>query len=210
VSFTTSTPSWLKMKKISQAFSFSQFCCGECFTTSYGSACPVTEQPKEITGLLTKALNLTKLIEKATGICIIKYIYIYTFSIISCINFHSSACEFFDTWIFWLDICRDDQILFNGILFYVSSKIIPGASYLPMWRLDGVILTALIHTGPVEFLYYWLHRLLHHHYLYSRYHSHHHSSIVTEPITCKSPSKHPPAPIYIWCWRFTSYLRISK
>jgi len=40
--------------------------------------------------------------------------------------------------------------------------------------------------GPVEFLYYWLHRLLHHHYLYSRYHSHHHSSIVTEPITCKS------------------------
>jgi hypothetical protein len=35
----------------------------------------------------------------------------------------------------------------------------------------------------VEFLYYWLHRALHHHYLYSRYHSHHHSSIVTEPIT---------------------------
>ncbi|KAL3572905.1 hypothetical protein D5086_026809 [Populus alba] len=77
----------------------------------------------------------------------------------------------------------DDQILFNGILFYVGSKIIPGASNLPMWRLDGVILTALIHMGPVEFLYYWLHRLLHHHYLYSRYHSHHHSSIVTEPIT---------------------------
>ncbi|KAJ4832149.1 hypothetical protein Tsubulata_015985 [Turnera subulata] len=41
----------------------------------------------------------------------------------------------------------------------------------------------LIHAGPVEFLYYWLHRALHHRYLYSRYHSHHHSSIVTEPIT---------------------------
>ncbi|KAG6748864.1 hypothetical protein POTOM_048801 [Populus tomentosa] len=77
----------------------------------------------------------------------------------------------------------DDQILFNGILFYVGIKTIPGASHLPMWRLDGVIITALIHMGPVEFLYYWLHRLLHHHYLYSRYHSHHHSSIVTEPIT---------------------------
>ncbi|KAJ6674418.1 STEROL DESATURASE [Salix viminalis] len=77
----------------------------------------------------------------------------------------------------------DDQILFNGILMYVVSQTIPGASHLPMWRLDGVILTALIHMGPVEFLYYWLHRLLHHHYLYSRYHSHHHSSIVTEPIT---------------------------
>jgi len=47
-----------------------------------------------------------------------------------------------------------------------------------------VILTAILHAGPVEFLYYWLHRALHHHYLYSRYHSHHHSSIVTEPITC--------------------------
>ncbi|GMN69770.1 hypothetical protein TIFTF001_038815 [Ficus carica] len=35
----------------------------------------------------------------------------------------------------------------------------------------------------VEFLYYWLHRALHHHFLYSRYHSHHHSSIVTEPIS---------------------------
>ncbi|KAF9669730.1 hypothetical protein SADUNF_Sadunf14G0137500 [Salix dunnii] len=77
----------------------------------------------------------------------------------------------------------DDQILFSGILMYVASDTIPGASHLPMWRLDGVILTALIHMGPVEFLYYWLHRLLHHHYLYSRYHSHHHSSIVTEPIT---------------------------
>lgn len=77
----------------------------------------------------------------------------------------------------------DDQIIFNGILFYVFSRILPGASQLPIWRLDGVILTTLLHAGPVEFLYYWLHRALHHHYLYSRYHSHHHSSIVTEPIT---------------------------
>ncbi|KAJ1399411.1 putative domain Wax2, C-terminal [Sesbania bispinosa] len=44
-------------------------------------------------------------------------------------------------------------------------------------------MTILLHMGPVEFLYYWLHRALHHHFLYSRYHSHHHSSIVTEPIT---------------------------
>ncbi|XP_051147340.1 very-long-chain aldehyde decarbonylase CER1-like isoform X2 [Andrographis paniculata] len=49
--------------------------------------------------------------------------------------------------------------------------------------MDGAILIALLHAGPVEFLYYWLHRALHHHFLYSRYHSHHHSSIVTEPIT---------------------------
>ncbi|GMN61989.1 hypothetical protein TIFTF001_031060 [Ficus carica] len=54
---------------------------------------------------------------------------------------------------------------------------------MPIWRTDGVVITILLHTGVVEFLYYWLHRALHHHFLYSRYHSHHHSSIVTEPIT---------------------------
>ncbi|KAK3433871.1 hypothetical protein EUGRSUZ_D01149 [Eucalyptus grandis] len=77
----------------------------------------------------------------------------------------------------------DDQILLNGILFYVSHMIIPQASHLPLWRTDGVIITVLIHASVVEFLYYWLHRALHHHFLYSRYHSHHHSSIVTEPIS---------------------------
>ncbi|GMJ14506.1 ECERIFERUM 22, ECERIFERUM 1 [Hibiscus trionum] len=77
----------------------------------------------------------------------------------------------------------DDQILFNAILLYLTNKFIPGASHLPIWRTDGAIIIMLLHAGPVEFLYYWLHRALHHHYLYSRYHSHHHSSIVTQPIT---------------------------
>ncbi|OMO90152.1 hypothetical protein COLO4_19320 [Corchorus olitorius] len=77
----------------------------------------------------------------------------------------------------------DDQILFNAILFYLGNRYIPGSSHMPFWRMDGLIITMLIHAGPVEFLYYWLHRALHHHFLYSRYHSHHHSSIVTEPIT---------------------------
>ncbi|GMP42482.1 hypothetical protein CsSME_00012217 [Camellia sinensis var. sinensis] len=77
----------------------------------------------------------------------------------------------------------DDQILFGGLLFYIVNMTVPGASHIPIWRTDGVVVTVLLHMGPVEFLYYWLHRALHHHYLYSRYHSHHHSSIVTEPIT---------------------------
>ncbi|KAL6289692.1 hypothetical protein ACE6H2_007202 [Prunus campanulata] len=77
----------------------------------------------------------------------------------------------------------DDQIVFNGILFYLGSRHLPGAQQLPLWRTDGVLLTILLHAGPVEYLYYWLHRALHHHFLYSRYHSHHHSSVVTEPIT---------------------------
>ncbi|XP_056161781.1 very-long-chain aldehyde decarbonylase CER1-like isoform X2 [Syzygium oleosum] len=77
----------------------------------------------------------------------------------------------------------DDQILFNGLIFYIGAMTLAGGSCLPVWRSNGVITTILLHVGPVEFLYYWLHRALHHHYLYSRYHSHHHSSIVTEPIT---------------------------
>ncbi|XP_019053089.1 PREDICTED: protein ECERIFERUM 1-like isoform X1 [Nelumbo nucifera] len=77
----------------------------------------------------------------------------------------------------------DDLILLNGILFYMANLILNESKNLPMWRTDGVVLSFLLHMGPVEFLYYWLHRALHHHFLYSRYHSHHHSSIVTEPIT---------------------------
>lgn len=77
----------------------------------------------------------------------------------------------------------DDQILFNALIFYIGQWLVPESQKLPIWRTSGVVMTILLHSGPVEFLYYWLHRALHHHFLYSRYHSHHHSSIVTEPIT---------------------------
>ncbi|KAI3867665.1 hypothetical protein MKX03_036575 [Papaver bracteatum] len=77
----------------------------------------------------------------------------------------------------------DDHIILSGILLYLVHSSIPGASQLPIWRTEGIVMTALLHGGPVEFLYYWFHRALHHHFLYSRYHSHHHSSIVSEPST---------------------------
>ncbi|XP_071697097.1 very-long-chain aldehyde decarbonylase CER1-like [Rutidosis leptorrhynchoides] len=77
----------------------------------------------------------------------------------------------------------DDQIIFNGLLYYIGNYILEDAKHLPVWRLDGVIIVILLHAGAVEFFYYWFHRALHHHFLYNRYHSHHHSSIVTEPIT---------------------------
>ncbi|KAG8071476.1 hypothetical protein GUJ93_ZPchr0006g44236 [Zizania palustris] len=77
----------------------------------------------------------------------------------------------------------DDQIIFNGLVFYVGYLAMPSVRRLPPWRTDGAVVTALLHAGPVEFLYYWFHRALHHHFLYSRYHSHHHASIATEPIT---------------------------
>ncbi|KAJ3690092.1 hypothetical protein LUZ61_019256 [Rhynchospora tenuis] len=77
----------------------------------------------------------------------------------------------------------DDQIIFNAILIYLGHTYLEAGRYLPWWSTDGAIVMALLHIGPVEFLYYWFHRALHHHFLYSRYHSHHHASIVTEPIT---------------------------
>ncbi|KAI3941022.1 hypothetical protein MKX01_037913 [Papaver californicum] len=81
----------------------------------------------------------------------------------------------------------DDNIILMGVIAYLGYKWLPAAtmenSPMPFWRTDGVVMTILIHMGPVEFLYYWLHRALHHRFLYSRYHSHHHSSIATEPVT---------------------------
>uniref|UniRef100_A0A0E0KSR5 aldehyde oxygenase (deformylating) n=1 Tax=Oryza punctata TaxID=4537 RepID=A0A0E0KSR5_ORYPU len=77
----------------------------------------------------------------------------------------------------------DDQIILNGLLSYLGYATIPNIYIMPVWRTDGAVITILLHMGPVEFLYYWFHRALHHHFLYSRYHSHHHASIVTEPIT---------------------------
>ncbi|CAH8350797.1 unnamed protein product [Eruca vesicaria subsp. sativa] len=78
----------------------------------------------------------------------------------------------------------DDQVIFNTLIIYLTKVYVIGSNTVPFWRLDGVVQVALLHAGPVEFIYYWFHRALHHHFLYSRYHSHHHSSIVTEPITC--------------------------
>ncbi|KAL8144417.1 hypothetical protein V2J09_017449 [Rumex salicifolius] len=58
-------------------------------------------------------------------------------------------------------------IIFNGILFYVGNRLLENAQNMPFWRTNGIIMTILLHMGPVEFLYYWLHRALHHHFLYS-------------------------------------------
>ncbi|KAL4190493.1 hypothetical protein AMTRI_Chr07g75930 [Amborella trichopoda] len=85
--------------------------------------------------------------------------------------------------LFVKEFGRDDQVIFNGILFYWGNLYFPGGSNLPLWNIKGVIITIICHIGPVEFLYYWAHRALHHHFLYSLYHSNHHSSVVTEPIT---------------------------
>uniref|UniRef100_A0ACD5V4L8 Uncharacterized protein n=1 Tax=Avena sativa TaxID=4498 RepID=A0ACD5V4L8_AVESA len=77
----------------------------------------------------------------------------------------------------------DDQVILLGLVSYLTYAAIPSVRLMPMWDTKGAIITVLLHIGPVEFVYYWFHRALHHHFLYSRYHSHHHTSIVTEPIT---------------------------
>mmetsp|Transcript_28759 Transcript_28759/g.72893 ORF Transcript_28759/g.72893 Transcript_28759/m.72893 type:complete len:697 (-) Transcript_28759:4-2094(-) len=58
----------------------------------------------------------------------------------------------------------------------------------PLFHGKGLLQLILIHAGPTELIYYWLHRALHGHTLYAKYHSHHHASFVTEPI---SGSAHP-------------------
>ena len=58
-----------------------------------------------------------------------------------------------------------------------------GFKNFPLFESKGMWQLLLLHMGPTEYVYYWLHRLLHHHTLFSAYHSHHHASFVTEPIT---------------------------
>ncbi|KAL9262509.1 Very-long-chain aldehyde decarbonylase CER1-like protein [Drosera capensis] len=64
----------------------------------------------------------------------------------------------------------DDQIIFT-------------ASDLPWWRLDGGVIIMLTHAGPVEFLYYWIHRAFHHGSLYTTFHAVHHAPAHNEPRT---------------------------
>eukprot|EP00252_Welwitschia_mirabilis_P006879 TRINITY_DN17805_c0_g3_i1.p1 TRINITY_DN17805_c0_g3~~TRINITY_DN17805_c0_g3_i1.p1 ORF type:complete len:410 (+),score=-13.52 TRINITY_DN17805_c0_g3_i1:164-1393(+) len=76
----------------------------------------------------------------------------------------------------------DENILLYTLVFEVLRPLLVGPD-VPFWNSRGLLIIMAVHAGPVEFVYYWLHRALHHHWLYSRYHSHHHSSFVTEPIT---------------------------
>jgi aldehyde decarbonylase len=65
-------------------------------------------------------------------------------------------------------LCRDDQVILTALLLYALEAALPMARGLPWWDSRGLAVLFLVHAGPVEFLYYWFHRALHHHYLYSR------------------------------------------
>ncbi|CAJ1967416.1 unnamed protein product [Cylindrotheca closterium] len=83
----------------------------------------------------------------------------------------------------------DDYIILQA---YAMTAVhhIPSLGFggFPLYNTAGLWQMLFWHVGPTEFIYYWLHRALHHQFLYSRYHSHHHASFVTEPI---SGSVHP-------------------
>ena len=78
----------------------------------------------------------------------------------------------------------DDYIILQLYVMTIVHHIpLLGYNNFPLFNNDGLKQLLVFHAGPAEFLYYWLHRALHHHSLFSRYHSHHHASFVPEPIT---------------------------
>lgn len=77
----------------------------------------------------------------------------------------------------------DDYIILHVLTATAVRAILPGFTNFPLFDGWGLVIMLLLHMGPAECVYYWAHRALHHHYLYTRYHSHHHASFVTEPVT---------------------------
>lgn len=84
---------------------------------------------------------------------------------------------------------RWESMIFLGTFsLYAAYYFLFPPEGVPTWDGRGILVAFLVHAGPVEWIYYWGHRALHHHYLFTRYHTHHHSSFVTQPITS---SNHP-------------------
>jgi hypothetical protein len=77
----------------------------------------------------------------------------------------------------------DDFILLQTLVMTLVHWYLPGYHTIPFFNATGMWHMLWFHVGPTEFIYYWFHRGLHHHSLYSAYHSHHHASFLTEPIT---------------------------
>lgn len=78
----------------------------------------------------------------------------------------------------------DDYIILQAIVMTIVHNLpYLGFGGFPAFDAKGLYHLLWLHVGPTEFVYYWLHRALHHHSLYKAYHSHHHASFVPEPIT---------------------------
>lgn len=79
----------------------------------------------------------------------------------------------------WVSIFLSSIELY--LLFFLG--FLPDISNIPFISFESIILCLLSHILPVEFIYYWVHRLMHHPYVYSSLHKHHHLSVVPTPKT---------------------------
>lgn len=127
----------------------------------------------------------------AAHICIIsllRYITAQIFVSVSRIHNITERTKIQDKGINYDQIDREDNwddyiILQAYVMTAVHNLPYLGYGGFPLFNNEGLWQLLMLHVVPAEFVYYWLHRALHHKFLYSRYHSHHHASFVPEPIT---------------------------
>ena len=79
-------------------------------------------------------------------------------------------------------------ILFSAIEFYILFLIgiIPPLNQITFFSFKSIFYCLLSHLLPVEFIYYWVHVLMHHPSIYGKLHKHHHLSIITTAKTAVS------------------------
>lgn len=79
------------------------------------------------------------------------------------------------------------SVFASSLLMYATLKLgaMPAAN-LPFFDLKGFGYGILIHATLVEFVYYWVHRIMHWPRFYKHMHKHHHLSIVPAPLTSVS------------------------
>ena len=75
----------------------------------------------------------------------------------------------------------------NGFLIDIAASLFVyyfGCfQHMPLFDWRGIPVQFLVHITVVEFIYYWVHRILHWGWIYKKYHQYHHASINTEPTT---------------------------
>lgn len=77
----------------------------------------------------------------------------------------------------------DNFIILHALMAAVACLTFPFIGNLPLWDWRGAVTAMILHMGVSEPLYYFIHKSLHHDYLFTNYHSLHHSSKVPQSFT---------------------------
>lgn len=77
----------------------------------------------------------------------------------------------------------DNFLLLQAFMATAAHHFLPFLRDMPAWNAGGLIYLAILHMGPAEALYYWVHRAFHKDILFQRYHSLHHAAMVLQPQT---------------------------